>query len=56
MNPFIYTSIPIFLFGWIGLITIALSYKFEEDRLDRLHLRSRPKTNPDNPLKTGTSE
>jgi hypothetical protein len=45
-----------FLFGWIGLITIALSYKFEEDRLDSLHPRSLPKNNPDNQSNTDTPE
>jgi hypothetical protein len=54
MNPFIYTRIPIFLFGWIGLIIFTLSYRFEEDKLGNINLKSLPNNNPDNPSKTGT--
>jgi hypothetical protein len=54
MNTFTYIGILILLVGWIGLIIIALSYKFEDDEYGKLHPRSLPKTNPDNPSKTGT--
>ncbi len=56
MNTFTYIGIIILLVGWIGLIIITLSYKFEEDEPDKLRLRSLPQTDPDNPSKTGTPE
>ena len=56
MNTFIWIGVVILLLGWIGLIIIALSHKFEDDKRDMLHLKSLPKIDPDNPSKTSTPE
>jgi hypothetical protein len=53
MNTFIWIGVAILLLGWIGLMIISLFYKFEEDRIDSLDLKSLPNNCPDNPSKTG---
>ena len=54
MNTFIWVGVIILLLGWIGLLIIALSYKFEEDRPGSLDPQSLPKTNSDNPSEAST--
>ncbi len=40
LNTFIYTGILILLIGWIGLMIFALTYQFEEDKNDKIDLKS----------------
>ena len=54
MNTFTWIGVVILLLGWIGLIIIALSYKFEDDERDKLHLKTQPKTDSDYPSESGT--
>ena len=52
MKTFIWIGVATLLSGWIYLILIALFYNLEDDKRDKLHLKSQPMTEPDNPLKT----
>ena len=42
MNTFIWIGVLILLLGWIGLLIVTLSYRFEEEKPEKLHLRSLP--------------
>ena len=42
MNTFIWIGVFILLLGWIGLMIVTLSYRFEEDESEKLQLRSLP--------------
>ena len=54
MNTFTWIGVVILLLGWIGLIIIALSYKSEDTKRDKLQSKSHPKADSDNQLKTDT--
>lgn len=40
MNTFIWIGVIILLLGWVGLMIVTLSYRFEEDEPEKLELRS----------------
>ena len=42
MNTFIWIGVIILLLGWVGLMIVTLSYRFEEDKPEKLQLRSLP--------------
>ena len=42
MNTLIWIGVLILLLGWIGLMIVTLSYRFEEDKSEKLRLRSMP--------------
>ena len=42
MNTFIWIGVLILYSGWLGLLIVALSYRFEEDEPDELLLGSLP--------------
>ena len=56
MNTSIWIGGATLLSGWIYLILIALVYNLEDDKRDKLHLKPKPMTEPDNPSKTVTPE
>ena len=42
MNTFIWIGVIILLLGWVGLMIVTLSYRFEEETPEKLQLRSLP--------------
>jgi hypothetical protein len=56
MNTFIYIGTGFLCLGWLVLLILSMNYQFKNDAQDKLHSKSLPKTNPDNPSETSTPE
>jgi hypothetical protein len=54
LTAFTYIAAGLLCLGWIVLLILSMSYQFADDEQDELHLRSLPKTNPNNSSETDT--